>query len=494
MRFLTPHPSFASQNPPFSLRFGHGSALTAVQAVIHYLAVALLPSRGRLIFSFKKKKVDKEKAVKDRLKKIISKYVSRGFGAFRKDRTNERKHDGHDRNRCDHIQNHHPTCFFCNQTKSVCTANAANVATSIKERGDTADVAILTNAERDHAGRQIDDTADHEIHERKAKDRNDRQLIRIQRDDGDQKRGSDQKEKRFEAQMTFDLLIELSDEHRAEKGDNGQDHRQNDGKGIADTKFLLEDGGKPRDDTVTNERAKGGANTSENENKGEITSEKMDLLCVCHACYGDGFIDLDRAKGMERDLRIANARIPKNGNAEKKRRCHVEKHTPSDTKLGKECGKTVTNERADGKRHTVPNDGAADVCLGKIFRLDIENTAPERALHKTVDEPNDLHRRNTIEKSDAEVTKTRNGHGKSNDVFGVIITGQKCVQELTCRIAEKEEGADHTAFVLGDTEIHNDGNEIRLITKSAHVRQGIRQATKQNEHRRSLSVKNFHNV
>ncbi|MBQ8420500.1 MAG: hypothetical protein IJY37_09135, partial [Clostridia bacterium] len=46
-----------SQNPPFSLRFGHGSALTAVQAVIHYLAVALLPSRGRLIFSFKKKKV-----------------------------------------------------------------------------------------------------------------------------------------------------------------------------------------------------------------------------------------------------------------------------------------------------------------------------------------------------------------------------------------------------------------------------------------------------
>ena len=37
-------PSFASQNPPFSLRLGHASALTVHRTVIHYLVAALLPT------------------------------------------------------------------------------------------------------------------------------------------------------------------------------------------------------------------------------------------------------------------------------------------------------------------------------------------------------------------------------------------------------------------------------------------------------------------
>ena len=67
--------------------------------------------------------------------------------------------------------------------------------------------------------------------------------------------------------MPFDLLIELSDEHCTEKRNDGQDHRQNNGKRFTDTKFFFENGRKPRYDAVADERAKGGANTSKNENK-----------------------------------------------------------------------------------------------------------------------------------------------------------------------------------------------------------------------------------
>ena len=41
-----PHPSFATQNPPFSLRLGHNSALTVHWTVIHYRIAASLPPRG----------------------------------------------------------------------------------------------------------------------------------------------------------------------------------------------------------------------------------------------------------------------------------------------------------------------------------------------------------------------------------------------------------------------------------------------------------------
>ena len=140
---------------------------------------------------------------------------------------------------------------------------------------------------------------------------------------------------------------------------------------------------------------------------------------------------------MESVFRTANAEEPgqtdrEHGGKRKEKDC-----APGNFKLLQQSRNAVADERANAVGHAVPDDTTTDILTCQKSRLDIEDIAPKHTLRKAVDEPDIFHRLNGRRKRDTEVTERGNDHRDRYGILGITVFCDKCVDELTCRIAEK---------------------------------------------------------
>ena len=89
--------------------------------------------------------------------------------AFCEERTYKRQNKGNNCHNRRNFNDVHPTAVVRNRAEAVCTENRADITASVKECGNTAHIAVFANAERNEARRNVDDTADHKVHNRKEK-------------------------------------------------------------------------------------------------------------------------------------------------------------------------------------------------------------------------------------------------------------------------------------------------------------------------------------
>ena len=199
------------------------------------------------------------------------------------------------------------------------------------------------------------------------------------------------------------------------------------------------------------------------------------------------FLDL-RAVMMEAIFRAADAEEPSQTNREYGSKRKEEYYAPGNAELVQKRGHTVTDKGTDTVRHAVPDDTAADILARQISRLDVENIAPKHTLGKTVNEPDIFHRLNGRRNRNTEITECRYDHRKRNGIFRITVFGDKCVDELTRRIAEKVERADRARNRLIHTEFSANGNQICSVAKSANISGRIGQTAKQDQKRGIFSV------
>lgn len=327
-----------------------------------------------------------------------------------KDRADKGEHsgcDGSDGSDRDHEEPAVLTVGIGDRAEAVRAANGTDVTAGVKEGRDAADVAVFADGKRNDARRDIDDTADHEIHEREEEDGERGVFLRIEEKDRENGKSCNGIEQSFEEEVAVQAFFQPFNEERTEDGDLGQDHREDHGNGIGNTEIVFQDRRQPRNDTVADEGGARRADAGENEDENEIFREKLHLRSFSgRLCRGDGcFFFKNGTVVMEDVFRTANTEEPCERHDENECRRKIENDAPGKSECADACGDTVANEIAEAIGHAVPDDGAADIFSGKEFGLDVEDIAPKRALRDTVDEPDIFHRLDGRRERETEITK-----------------------------------------------------------------------------------------
>ena len=338
----------------------------------------------------------------------LSKDFFRESSALCEQGTDQNDDCGNCRNQSRDLNNRHPTALVCDRAERVGTANRARVATSVKQSGDTADVAVFADAEGDQARRDVDDTAHHQVHNREEEERDCRISLLIEQNDREDRSACNRKQQAFQEEVALNTLLEPFDKECAKQGDLGQNHRQEDGQGFLQAEILLQNGGEPRNDTVTDENGASRTHAGEDEYENKVRCEQGNL-----ALYGSSLgsrlgscvlLDLC-AVMMELIFRATNTEEPSQTDREHGSERKEEYRAPGNTKLIQERGHTVADKGTDAVGHAVPDDTASDIFACQKHRLNIEDIAPKHTLGKTVDEPDIFHGLNGRRKRNTEITK-----------------------------------------------------------------------------------------
>lgn len=339
---------------------------------------------------------------------LLSKDFFRESSAFCKQGTDQNDDCGDCRNQSRDLDNRHPAALVCDRAERIGTANRACVAASVKQSGDTADVAVFADAEGDQARRDVDDTAYHQVHNSEEEERDCRISLLIEQNDREYRSTCNCEQQAFQEEVALNTLLEPFDKECAKQRDLGQNHRQEDGQGFLQAEVLLQNRGEPCYDTVTDENGASRTHAGEDEYENKVRCEQGNL-----ALYGISLgsrlgsrvlLDL-RTVMMELIFRAADAEEPCQTNREYGSKCKEEYCTPGNAKLVQKRRHTVADKGTDTVRHAVPDDTATDILACKISRLDVEDIAPKHTLGKTVDKPDIFHGFDGRRKRNTEITE-----------------------------------------------------------------------------------------
>ena len=118
---------------------------------------------------------------------------------------------------------------------------------------------------------------------------------------------------------------------------------------------------------------------------------------------------------------------------------------------------SVAGAGAEGYGHAVPDDCTPDILGMQIFGLHIQQAAPQHALCNSVCKPDGLHDSDIGAQPDSQIADFRYAECDRHHTPGLIVFGEPGIEQLSCGVAKKEEGATETVYGFA----FKDGNLIQ---------------------------------